>query len=197
MCTSNVLRITFLIESLIFSAVYFALHALDLSITPVLVRELLPNTDVASPIFLPHGLSVLVVWLYGLKSIPLLLLPAIWMQSWLSDSIGFGSISAHNPLLSLVALPLVFIAARKLGLRVTSAVTGFNWRHIMISGFVAGVLCASISSLMNGNSLEHFASLALGAIIGQIVFFALLLLGYRSLRLSPQPIFTSTKTDPA
>lgn len=157
---------------------------------------MLPNIEVASPIFLPHGLSVLVVWLYRLKSIPLLLLPAIGMQFWLSDSIGFGSISTHNPLLSLVTLPLVFIVACKLGLRVASAVSGFNWRHIMICGFVAGTFCASITSLMNGNSLGHFASLALGTIIGQIVFFALLLLGYRLLRLSPQRIFTSTKTDP-
>ena len=197
MRTIIVLRITILIEFLIVSTVYLSLHSLDASIISILTSNLPSNDDVASGVFLTYGFSVLIAWLFGLKSIPFLLMPAMWIYSWPNDSSNFWVLAAHEPVLSILILHLAFIAARKLGLRVASGVVGFNWRHIMLCGFATAVICASISSLISGGSWAQLTSSSLDAIIGQVVFFALLLIDYRLLRLSPQRIVTAPKTNPA
>lgn len=132
MRTIIVLRITILIEFLIVSTVYLSLHSLDASIISILTSNLPSNDDVASGVFLTYGFSVLIAWLFGLKSIPFLLMPAMLIYSWPNDSSNFWVLAAHEPVLSILILPFAFIAARKLGLRVASGVVGFNWRHIML-----------------------------------------------------------------
>ena len=95
MRTIIVLRITILIEFLIVSTVYLSLHSLDASIISILTSNLPSNDDVASGVFLTYGFSVLIAWLFGLKSIPFLLMPAMWIYSWPNDSSNFWVLSAH------------------------------------------------------------------------------------------------------
>ena len=181
-----VLVITYVCEALLVSTAYFGGYLVDIGINLILNATLFQYDDVVSLVFLPHGVAVLVAWLYGFKALPLLLIPAAWMHSHLIDSHGFWSVLAYDPLLALVIVPTVFLFARSFGLCVASATNGFNWRHIMGCGFVAAFLCTIIPSLINGSFGVPIVVLFAGGVIGQIAFFALLLVGYRTLRWFPK-----------
>lgn len=109
--TKNILKITFIIEYLIFATVYFSLCALDLSIISDLMGGLLPNTDVASPIILSHGLCALVVWLYGLKSIRA-------FADWVLDQLDALGVDCFNLLGHSMAGMIVQKVARRAGTRI-------------------------------------------------------------------------------
>ena len=195
MSSRKIFLVAFMIESVVFSSVYLLAFYFNLNIDLVLNASALIESNVTSLIYLPYGVGVLVAWLYCFKSIFVLIAVSGLVQALPSDSGSFWSISGHNPAISMLVLPFVFLTASRMGLRVRSSVTGFNWRHIMGCGIIGAFLCAAITSLINGSSMTNFAVLSVSAVIGQIVFFLLLLGVYKARRWFPRTSLTVLKED--
>ena len=138
----------------------------------------------ASLFFMPHGVRVIAAWLYGWRSV-LILIPGTyaahflrvggWSMSW-AEFIG--------PMFGVSCAAFCFWLLARLGadwrLR-----PGFvaNWKDVLLAGSLVAVVNAVGSNLLFGNGWPVVAGYFFGDIIGMLALFGVLMLVFRALRM--------------
>lgn len=90
-------------------------------------------------IYLPHGVMLLLAWVYGWMAVPIIL-PASLLAVWLlRGEDAFGSMLLTLTLLKSVAAPLAFELFRLGGIDARGAGQGLNWRVLFLVGLVQSV----------------------------------------------------------
>lgn len=179
------------------AAVYVVCHGLTAwVVTPVQQRFLPELTVFASLVYLPHGVRVLSVWLFGWKAVLPLAFGAFLseliftetsvrqlMQPVLLESIAVGALSA------LAA----FGAFRLLGQRLFAGrARQMAWKWLLAVGAVASVFNSIGQSVVfsglifPGDQLPVMAVYAAGDLIGLAVCMVALMLIFRWMRLAGQ-----------
>jgi len=135
-------------------------------------------------IFLPHGIRILTIWLYG-----------FWGAAYLLPVVVLTS-AVYQPEFE-ITWPMILLAS----ISITSAVVSFaicraaglllrlaeaaksTWRDLLIVGSVAAALNAFLHWLVlpSASSLD-FSAIFVGDILGLILMLALMMISYRFLR---------------
>lgn len=141
-------------------------------------------------VFLPHGVIVLVAWMYGWAAFPLLL-PAVLLAFWLlAGSVVFDPLIMTIIALKLAAVPLAFDLFRLGGLDVRGVGTAANWKALVAVGLLgsmlgnmprvmAGPCCVSMDA---GERLMVYANAVAGDMAGLIVVLLVVMMVFRVLR---------------
>ncbi|KUP91221.1 hypothetical protein TRIHO_39080 [Tritonibacter horizontis] len=161
-------------------------------VNPIEVYFLGDITMFASLVYLPHGVRVLSVWLYGWRAILPLMLAAL-LSEMLFTKTDVQELTSHvlwisAPVGGLAAL-VSFELLRFLG---KSAYSGdnfsMNWRQLMLVGILASVLNSVTQTIIFAGVISPDSQLAvvltyaLGDMIGQAVTMVALMLCFRMLR---------------
>ena len=138
----------------------------------------------ASLFFMPHGVRVIAAWLYGWRSV-LILIPGTYAAHFLR--VGSWSMSWAEfigPMFGVSCAAFCFWLLARLGadwrLR-----PGFvaNWKDVLLAGSLAAVVNAVGSNLLFGNGWPVVAGYFFGDIIGMLTLFGVLMLVFRALRM--------------
>lgn len=138
----------------------------------------------ASLFFMPHGVRVIAAWLYGWRSV-FILIPGTYAAHFLR--VGSWSMSWAEfigPIFGVSCAAFCFWLLARLGadwrLR-----PGFvaNWKDVLLAGSLAAVVNAVGSNLLFGNGWPVVAGYFFGDIIGMLALFGVLMLVFRALRM--------------
>ncbi|MGA0923675.1 MAG: hypothetical protein ACO3R6_04215 [Lutimaribacter sp.] len=138
----------------------------------------------ASLFFMPHGVRVIAAWLYGWRSV-LILIPGTYAAHFLR--VGSWSMSWAEfvrPMFGVSCAAFCFWLLARLcadwRLR-----PGFvaNWKDVLLAGSLAAVVNAVGSNLLFGNGWPVVAGYFFGDIIGMLALFGVLMLVFRALRM--------------
>ena len=99
---------------LILCAIYVWAYFLSASLVLPLQQAVFPGT-VMCFLFLPHGVRVMAAWLYGWRSVPLLIPGALLCNLHFAGERAFEADILFGSAASLLATPLVFAIGRRLG----------------------------------------------------------------------------------
>ena len=141
-------------------------------------------------IYLPHGVMVLLAWVYGWLAVPIVL-PATIASVWLLR----GSEIFYDPALltlitlKVIAAPLAFDLFRLGGIDARSGGQGLNWRVLFLIGFVQSVFSnqarfwmGCCGELTADQLLRAFAGSLIGDMLGLVVVMTAAMLFFRALR---------------
>ncbi|KIC22001.1 hypothetical protein RA20_02495 [Leisingera sp. ANG-Vp] len=181
----------------VITAVYIVCHGLTAWVVTPVQKLFFPELTVfASLVYLPHGVRVLSVWLFGWKAVPPLAVGAFLselmfteagirqlMQPVLLESIAVGALSALAAfgLFQLLGRPLFAGQARRMA-----------WKWLLGAGALASVINSIGQSVVfsglifPGDQLPVMAIYAAGDLIGLTVCMFALMLIFRWLRLAGQ-----------
>jgi hypothetical protein len=170
---------------LIVSAAYgVAFLATDRIVTPVQIRFLPEITQHASLIFLPHGVRVLTAWLYGWKSLPLL------VPASLATALAYHGIEGVNGALAMTTIlcagvaALAFSLVARFGHDLRWRASGtIRWNQVLAVGVVASVFNSTFTAALNGTSLPTALVMFIGDVIGLGVCLVILMFTFRTARL--------------
>lgn len=182
----------------VITAAYIICHGLTAWVVTPVQNLFLPEITVfASLIYLPHGVRVLCVWLFGWRACLPLAVGAFLselmftdagvrqlMQPVLMQSIAVGAVSA------LVAFELVRLAGRDL---YAGQARQIAWTGLLAIGALASVLNSIGQSLVFSglifpeDQLPVLAVYAVGDLFGLLACMVALMLIFRWLRLASQP----------
>lgn len=182
----------------VITAAYIICHGLTAWVVTPVQNLFLPEITVfASLIYLPHGVRVLSVWLFGWRACLPLAVGAFLselmftdagvrqlMQPVLMQSIAVGAVS------TLVAFELIRLAGRDL---YAGQARQIAWTGLLAIGALASVLNSIGQSLVfsglifPGDQLPVLTVYAVGDLIGLLVCMVALMLIFRWLRLASQP----------
>lgn len=140
-------------------------------------------------IYLPHGVQILLTWVYGWIAVPLIL-PAALLAVWLIvGGDDFGAMQAVLVTLKVAAIPLTFDLFRLAGVDARGAGMALNWRVLFLIGLVAAIFnnllrywLACCGTLTADELLLGYTGAVIGDMVGlTLVMFAAMFF-FRALR---------------
>lgn len=159
------------LEFLAVSAAYLAAFYSTFYIWHPLQDYVAPALGSASLLFLPHGIRVVVAWLFGLRGI-LLLLPAAAITHYTLFGLeGFSSRDALGLLIGASIAPAVFHVGKLAGYALSADHKPYNWKHVMVAGMLAATLNALLTNLAYGSTLISYFGYTVGDFFGQAACF--------------------------
>jgi hypothetical protein len=135
-------------------------------------------------IFLPHGIRILVVWLYGwwgaLYLLPVIVLTTAVYSPELEITVSMMVLSAT----SVAAVVLSFLICRALGiLSFAFEAATASWKELLLIGSMAAFLNAVLHWLVLPNASRFdFSAIFIGDILGLLLMLILLMLTFRAAR---------------
>lgn len=141
-------------------------------------------------IFVPHGVVVVIAWMYGWAAMPLLY-PAALISAWLI----FGAMVLDPLILALLAaklaaVPLAFDLFRMAGQDARGMGTAANWKMLVAVGLLGSVLgnvprvvfgpCCGEMTVME--QVATFGNAVAGDIAGLVFVLLVVMLFFRALR---------------
>lgn len=163
--------VTYGLELMAVSVAYLAAFYLTFDLWQPLQDRLAPDLGTASLLFLPHGIRVVVAWLYGLRGIALLLPAAAITHYSLFGLGGFTSDAVFGLLTGASVAPIVFYLGLKLNFALSVEKQPNKPRHILIAGMVAACVNALLTNLAYGAPLASYLAYVSGDFFGQLVCF--------------------------
>lgn len=140
-------------------------------------------------VYLPHGVGVLLTWVYGWLAVPILLPAALLSVFLLVGSDGFGPNIAALVTLKVLAVPLTFEIFRLGGIDARGSGMALNWRVLLLIGLMGAVLNNLIRYWMGCCGMLSGQEMLLGftgSIIGDMVGLGVVMIGamlfFRALR---------------
>lgn len=140
-------------------------------------------------IYLPHGVQILLTWVYGWLAVPLIL-PASLLSVWLI--VGSENYTLTTMILStlkVVAIPLTFEMFRLSGIDARGKGMSLNWRVLFLIGLVAAVInnllrywLACCGTLTADELLLSYTGAVIGDMVGLTVVMFGAMLFFRALR---------------
>lgn len=134
----------------------------------------------ASILFLPHGVRVLVAWLYGWRAIILLAPGALLTHAYLYGVSGFSGGYFFAALFGIICATFSFWILAKIGMdfrhrggRIAS------WRDVLIAGSFASMLNAIGTTYFYGSDLRSASAYFFGDLSGLLIAMTLLMLVFR------------------
>ena len=148
-------------------------------------RFIFPSFDgFASLIFLPHGVRILVAWLYRWNSVWLLAPGAFVAHIYLYGLYGLFDYNFYTFVLGISCGAIVFWLLAKLGVLSHTYEKGFTpWQKIILAGILASLLNAFGSGfILNLNTVSIIAYF-MGDITGLIFCLVVLMFTFRVVRI--------------
>lgn len=140
-------------------------------------------------VYLPHGVNILLTWIYGWLAVPILLPASMLSVFLLVGQDGFGPDVALIVTLKVLAVPLTFDLFRIGGVDARSASMALNWRVLFLIGLLGAVLNNLIrhwlgccGTFTGDELLASFTGAILGDMIGLAVVMVGAMLFFRALR---------------
>lgn len=180
--------------TLIIMATYLFCHGLTAwVVTPLQMMAIGEITAFASLLYLPHGVRVLVTWLYGWKAVPVLAVSAALCE-YLFTPLPFEQIISPTMLLSFAvgacSAYLSFEVFRISGVDLYAGqVRRMAWKWLLLVGAVASVLNSVGQTIVfaglifPGDFSAVLVVYAVGDLIGLAVSMMLMMLIFRYIRI--------------
>lgn len=140
-------------------------------------------------IYLPHGVQILMTWVYGWYAVPILLPATLASVYLLVGPEAFGPSVVLLSTMKVLAVPLTFELFRIGGVDTRGSGMALNWRALFLVGLMAAVLnnlirywmgcCGALSA---EELLLSFTGSILGDMIGLGVVMVAAMLFFRALR---------------
>lgn len=140
-------------------------------------------------IYLPHGIQILLTWVYGWLAVPLIL-PGAFLAVWLI--IGpddFTAVTALLVTLKVAAIPFTFELFRFAGIDARGAGMSLNWRVLFLIGLVAAIFnnllrywLACCGPMTADELLLSYTGAVIGDMVGLTVVMFGAMLFFRALR---------------
>ena len=162
-----------------------------LVIFPLQDRFIHLEAEWVSLIFLPHGVRVLTAWLYGGRSLVLLLPSSLITHIYIFGASGFEPKLFIANFIGVVSGFVAFEFVRTIGLNAyPDSGNTLNWRKIFIVGALAsvinslGALVFYQDMLASGNAVNFIFGYLIGDVVGLFVAMFVLMMVFRQIRLS-------------
>ena len=141
-------------------------------------------------VFLPHGVVLVIAWMYGWMAVPLLF-PAALLSAYLlmgTDILVPATLAVLA--VRLVALPLTFDLFRRAGCDARGAGTQANWKMVVAAGLVGSlignaprvVIGPCCGDLEGWDRASAFVDLVAADIAGTVLVLLAVMLFFRALR---------------
>lgn len=142
-------------------------------------------------VYLPHGVLVLLAWVYGWVAVPIVL-PASVLAIWLMrGAAAFEPTLLLLTVIKVAAAPLAFALFRLGGIDARGAGQGLNWRVLFLIGLVQSLFSnqarfwlGCCGDLTANQLLLAYAGGVIGDMIGLAVVMAGAMFFFRALRQS-------------
>jgi hypothetical protein len=141
------------------------------------------ETSSAALVFLPHGVRVLVAWLYGYRSI-LLLAPASYLTHYYRiELVSFDLALVIAPIFGIICAAFTFDVCARLGfdVRLKSRFIA-NWRSVFLVGALSSVLNSLGTNFAHGNDFKTTTAYWFGDVCGLFVTMFLLMIAFKVMR---------------
>lgn len=140
-------------------------------------------------IYLPHGVQILLTWVYGWMAVPVIL-PGALLAVWLIlGPDAFGPSQVLLVTLKVAAIPLTFDLFRMAGIDARGRGMALNWRVLFLIGLVAAIFnnllrywLACCGELTADELLLGYTGAVIGDMVGLTVVMFGAMLFFRALR---------------
>lgn len=162
------------------SAVYVWAYFMTVSLVLPLQMAVFPGTLMCF-LFLPHGVRVLAAWLYGWRAFPFLLPGALLCNLHFAGNRAFDADILFGTAASLLASPLAFAVARRIGGTAHLIVGKTRLPTLLAVGIMSSVFNLLALSLAYGLDPFEGAVILIGDTGGLVVALLIVWLGLKLL----------------
>jgi hypothetical protein len=175
------------VPMLIVSLAYYLAFVATFGVIARVQDSYLPSyQNYASLMFLPHGVRVVVAWLYGWRSLPLLAPAALLTHAQLYGYLDL-SLTTLGAMAGIFCAAFSFWFLSRVGMDFRLHKTrNVNWRDVILAGTAAAVLNAIWTKTMFGNDLATASARFFGDVVGLLVSLFVLMLVFRIIRRAGQ-----------
>ena len=146
---------------------------------------MLARLGFGSVIYLPHGVSILVFWMFRWPGAAYLIVAKLFASSVLFIDSATGPLALIFQLESVLAIICAFYLGRRVwGLMHSESETLPSWRDLMIVSALAAAFHAGVYKLFAGSSWGTASEIFLGNVFGMFVTLIILMLAFRAFRKS-------------
>lgn len=145
------------------------------------------GAESASLLFLPHGVRVLVAWMYGYRSILLLAPASLIVHSVRSEGLEFDLGFHIGPFFGIICAAVTFDICARLGfdVRLRNNYVA-NWRSVFLVGALSSVINSVGTNLAFGNDLPTAIAYWIGDVSGVFATMVILVFVFRALSRYPK-----------
>lgn len=141
------------------------------------------GVDTAALVFLPHGVRVLVAWLYGYRSL-FLLAPASYLTHFYRiENVDFNLLLVVAPLFGIICAAFTFDVCARMGFDVRLR-NGFfaDWKSVFLVGVLSSVLNSVGTNIFYGNDIKTMLAYWFGDITGLFFTMFALMIAFKFIR---------------
>lgn len=173
-----------LVTLTIVSGAYFLAFAVSFGLIMPAQRVFWPEfANHASILFLPHGVRVLVAWLYGWRAIFFLMPSALVTHAYLFGLDGLSANYLFGALSGVVCATASFAVLAQLGMDFRAGQGRFaSWREVLLAGSFASVINVIGTSFFFGSDFSSASAYFIGDLVGLMVAMVLMMLAFRLFR---------------
>ena len=141
------------------------------------------TAETACLLFFPHGVRVLVAWMYGYRSIILLAPASIVTHFFQLDGADFDLGFYLGPLFGIICAAVTFDLCARLGFDVRLRENFVaNWKNVFVVGALSSVINSLGANISFGNDLSSAIAYWVGDVLGLFATMLILMLVFRVLR---------------
>jgi len=140
-----------------------------------------PDTPDPSLLFLPHGVRILIAWLFKWRAVIVLLPGAAIMHFAFLGSAGFTGYALLPLFIGVTVAPLTFEMFKRLGWNLDAGAGAPRWRGVMLVGFCASIVNSLLTNYAYAASLPSYIGYLIGDFFGLFFAFLILLAVFRAL----------------
>lgn len=160
---------------------------LDRFIHPELIFEIFGSFKL---IYLPHGVQILLTWIYGWMVVPVVLPAALLATFLIIGPEAFGPAMVLLATLKVITIPFTFDLFRLAGIDARGQAMALNWKVLFLIGLVASVFnnllrfwLACCGELSSSELLLSYTGSIIGDMIGVTVVMVGAVVFFRAIRL--------------
>lgn len=174
----------FVLSVALTTVVYLISFALTFAILIPIQNFFLPSFEsFASLMFLPHGVRIIIAWLYGWRSILLLAPGALLTHFYLFGLAGFAWESLTAAFFGIFCAAFSFWTLARLGMDFRPSLSKLtSWRDIFLAGCFASALNVFGTTLFYGHVFLVSSAYFLGDIGGMLAAMVILMFVFRASR---------------
>lgn len=159
----------------VITGVYVAAFFLTFAVWQPFQNRFIADLGIASLLFLPHGVRVIAAALYGWRAVFFLLPGALLTHLAITGVTGMSIPIIWAMFAGIIAAPLVFEIANRLGLPALITRDKASWSLTMALGLLAGLVNSALANLAFGHAVSSYVAYVFGDFFGQAVCFVVLL----------------------
>lgn len=178
--------IHFAIGSALILGAYGLSDLLDRFIHPQMLFEIFGSFKL---VYLPHGVQILMTWVYGWMVVPIILPAALLATFLIVDPENFRPAILLLATLKVIAIPFTFDLFRLAGIDARGQAMALNWKVLFLIGLVASVFnnllrfwLACCGELSSSELLLSYTGSIIGDMIGVTVVMVGAVVFFRAIR---------------